>query len=338
MLRRFESYGFAPNASAAAQDDLARVLRHAGTYVPEVLDAAVGRNRSDVAVDLVWEHAYASPDAYARYMCHPFHICVLDRYLLPENPECITASRRELQLGLLGYEVDGAPFRAASGVRRVVAMRAEPDAARDVVDAFVASLGARVGAVPGLTASVAAPNAMGLEWFPDGWTHVWEQAFVDEDAMRASSPDERALLARGPMGEWIDLWYEIDARTDDAVAVDGAVPDAATGSVVMIDTVDVAEADATAYVDAFERWYLPGARARGLALVGCWSTPRGIGEDVTVTTVFDVGTWADWERARNAAVRDPALGEWLAARRAVMRSGRRRFAYDTGSSRGGTPA
>ena len=60
--------------------------------------------------------------------------------------------------------------------------------------------------------------------------------------------------------------------------------------------------------------------------MGCWSTPADIGEAVTVTTVLDVGTWADWERARNAAVADPAAGEWIAYRRGVMRTGRRTFA------------
>lgn len=324
MLRRFESYGFAPGAPTAARDELARVLRGTGHVIPEVLDSAVGRNRSAVGVDLVWEHAYERPEAYARYMCHPFHICVLDRYLLPEHPECITASRRELQLGLLGYEVDDARFRAASGIRRLVALRIPTDAAPAAVAGFLASLDARVDAVAGRTVSVAAPNSMGLEWFPDGWTHVWEQAFVDEDAMQAALPDEAARLAAGPVGEWVDLWYPIEA--DDGSAVPVAERDWPPGPVVMIDTVEVAETDAAAYVDAFERWYLPGATARGMELLGCWSTPAGLGEDVTVTTVFAVGTWADWERARNAAVLDPDLGSWLAARRAVMRSGRRRFA------------
>ena len=62
-------------------------------------------------MDLIWEHAYEDADAYAWYMRQPYHICILDRYLLPEAPECITASRRELKLGLMGYEIDGAPFR-----------------------------------------------------------------------------------------------------------------------------------------------------------------------------------------------------------------------------------
>ncbi|MFA5884394.1 MAG: NIPSNAP family protein [Acidimicrobiia bacterium] len=324
MLRRFETYGFAPHATPELRDELARVLRRTGLYVPEVLDSAVGRNRSAAGVDLVWEHAYEHPASYAHYMCHPFHICVLDRYLLPENPECITASRRELRLGLLGYEIDGAPFRVDGGVRRIVAMRTATDAAPDAVAALLAEMNARVGAVPEVLASVAAENTMGLEWFPDGWTHVWEQAFADEAAMQRVAEHDAALLAASPMGEWVDVWYEIDAEPAGADPdVDLAPPP--PGPVYMVDAVDVAPSDADRYVDAFERLYLPGARQRGMSLAACWHSPRTIGEDVTVFVVFDVGTWAEWEQARNAAVVDPAMPEWLAARREMMRRGTRRF-------------
>lgn len=328
MLRRFESYGFAPHATPELQAELARVLRETGAFIPEVLDSAIGRNRSAAAVDLVWEHAYERPDAYARYMWHPFHICVLDRYLLPENPECITSSRRELQLGLFGYEVDGAPFRATTGVRRVVAMKVGAAAVPAEVDGFLARLNARAEEVDGVDVSVAAPNTMGLEWFPDGWTHVWEQAFPDEDAMHESLDEESRWLESGPMAEWIDLWYEIDAA---AAAVSAfadeppAAPEPVDGPWFVVDVVDVAEADAARYLDAFERLYLPGARRRGAELVARWQTPAGLGEGITVTTVCSVGTWTDWERMRNAAVGDPAVDEWIAARRAVMRAGRRSF-------------
>jgi len=212
MLRRLETYGFHPSTTPEQIDELARVLRRTGWFIPEVLDSAVGRNRSDAGVDLVWEHAYESPDAYARYMCNPYHICILDRYLLPEAPECITASRRELMLGLMGYEIDGAPFRRDGGIRRIVALKADGDAPD--FDAFAAELEAR----PGLAVSVVAPNIMGLEWFPTGWTHLWEQAFDDDAAMQAAIADEADLLERGPVAEWIDIHYVIDREDAPAEA------------------------------------------------------------------------------------------------------------------------
>ena len=327
MLRRFETYGFAAHATPETQAELARVLRRTGTYIPEVLDSAVGRNRSATAVDLVWEHAYEHPDAYARYMCHPFHICILDRHLLPENPECITASRRELQLGLLGYEVAGAPFRWEHGVRRVVAMKTAPGADAAAVASLLAELNARVGAVPEVRVSVAAENTMGLEWFPDGWTHVWEQAFDDEAAMLRVAEHDAALLGASPMGEWLDVWYEIEREPTGAAAVSDARAFARTGSTLLhlVETVVVAPEDTEAYLEAFERLYLPGARQRGMNLLSCTHTPRGIGEDVRVMVVFAIGGWADWEQARNTAVVDPAMPEWLAARRALVKEGSRHF-------------
>lgn len=206
MLRRFESYTFAPGTTDAEIDALAAVLRRTGVFIPEVLDSAVGRNRSGCGVDLVWEHAYATPESYARYMCHPFHICVLDRFLLPEAPECITASRPELQAGLFGYEVDDHPFRVEAGVRRIVLLQV----AKAGADSFLDRLRARPDDVPDLWASVVAANTMGLEWIPDGWTHVWEQAYADAEAMRRAVADEAAVLAAGPVTASLDLWYEIE--------------------------------------------------------------------------------------------------------------------------------
>lgn len=208
-LRRFETYGFAERTGPAEVATLARVLTQVGRFIPEVLDSAVGRNRSAVGVDFVWEHAFEGPDAYARYMRHPYHICVLDRYLLPESPECITASRRDLQLGLLGYEIEGAAFRRTGGIRRIVVMKVAPGTAPGVLDGFLAGL--RAGPLPGLRVSIAEANTMGLEWFPDGWTHVWEQAYDDEASMRRAMEAERAVLDAGPLVGWADIWYEIEA-------------------------------------------------------------------------------------------------------------------------------
>jgi hypothetical protein len=93
----------------------------------------------------------------------------------------------------------------------------------------------------------------------------------------------------------------------------------------LVDTVDLAAADLEAYLAAFAECYLPGATERGLELVGCWHTPTDIGELVTVTTVFSVGSWEEWERIRNAGVRDPMMSTWVDRRRALMVNGSRRF-------------
>jgi len=212
VLRRFEMYGFRETTAPEQVAELARVLRRTSQFIPEVLHNAVGRNESEADVELVWEQAYEGPEAYARYMCHPYHICMLDRYLLPECPECITASRPQSQLGLLGYEIDGAPFQRDGGIRRLVAMKAAPDVDDDAWSAFASALTDRPTHTPDLRVSIVAPNTMGLEWVPDGWTHLWEQAYDDEPAMRRALTDEAAVLDAGPIESWVDVHYRMETE------------------------------------------------------------------------------------------------------------------------------
>jgi NIPSNAP len=96
----------------------------------------------------------------------------------------------------------------------------------------------------------------------------------------------------------------------------------------LVDTVDVRFEDLDAYLVAFAECYLPGATERGMELVGCWHTPREIGEVVTVTVVFRMESWEAWERIRNAGVGDPQMATWIHRRRELMLSGTRRFYED----------
>lgn len=93
----------------------------------------------------------------------------------------------------------------------------------------------------------------------------------------------------------------------------------------LVDTVEVQPDDLEAYLAAFAECYLPGATDRGMELVACWHTPTDIGEIVTVTVVFRMESWEEWERIRNAGVRDPRMGEWIDRRRELMVTGTRRF-------------
>ena len=95
--------------------------------------------------------------------------------------------------------------------------------------------------------------------------------------------------------------------------------------IFLVESVDVRPADTDAYLDAFETHYLPGALERGMDLVGCWHTPKHIGEDVTVTVIFRLPGWAEWEQIRNAAVSDPGVANWVEARRGLMLRGSRKF-------------
>jgi hypothetical protein len=191
VLRRFELYSLTrprPPGSAALEE----ACRSCGDFVPEVLFSRVGRNRSDAPVDLVWEHAFDSADAYRGYMVHPFHAAVLDRYLLHDSPERVVTDN-DLGAGLVGYHCDGPVFDMDGGIRRLVLLRLDRDAPPDAVHRLTDSLGQAPAHIDAMVVSVMAANSLGQAWFdavtPVGgrprWTHLWEQGFVSTDAFEA---------------------------------------------------------------------------------------------------------------------------------------------------------
>jgi hypothetical protein len=185
VLRRYEMYSISPDAPPTAVRRLADAFLRCGSFIPEVLDSAIGTNLSEAPVRLVWEHAYESPGAYQRYMVHPFHACVLDRSLLADSPERIV-SDNDLAAGLVGYAIDGPAYRMPAGsVRRLVLLDLEPGT-------DVGAL-ARQAREEGLPVSILAENTMGPAWMdgvtpitgPPAWGHLWEQGFADLPALDA---------------------------------------------------------------------------------------------------------------------------------------------------------
>jgi hypothetical protein len=210
VLRRFEAYAVAPGAPRHGVDRLEAACRRCGSHIPEVLDSAVGWNLSEAPVQLVWEHAYASPEAYRRYMVHPFHATVLDRYVLQDSPERVVADDT-MGAGLVGYECPGAHYRMDGGVRRLVLLRLDSTATAATADAAagdaVAQLGEELASVPAtvpeMVVSVFGANTMGPAWFdgvtpvsgPPRWTHLWEQGFESLTALASYRRGGSAMAA-----------------------------------------------------------------------------------------------------------------------------------------------
>jgi len=192
MLRRFEVYALSPDAPAERVRDLEEACRRCGRFIPEVLDCAVGQNLSDAPVQLVWEHAYAPPEAYRRYMVHPYHAVVVDRYLLPDAPGRIVIDGPS-GAGLYGYACDTPSYRMRSGVRRLVLLRVGSESSGAEVSKLREELEGAPEVVPDMVVSVLAANTMGSAWFdgvtpvmgPPRWTHLWEQGFRSLDALEA---------------------------------------------------------------------------------------------------------------------------------------------------------
>jgi hypothetical protein len=228
MIRRFEIYSVDPQSSAQSVSALETACRRCGQFIPDVLHDAVGWNRSEAPVDLVWEHAFDSPAAYRRYMVHPYHAAVLDRYILHDSPERVVTDN-DLGAGLVGYACDGPVFAMTAGVRRLVLLRVDRNASPDAVARLVATLTNAPGEAGELVLSVVGANTLGSAWFdavtsvagPPRWTHLWEQGFVTIAALDAylDGPSSAAAAERrqwqgamdGIVARAISVHYEIDA-------------------------------------------------------------------------------------------------------------------------------
>jgi hypothetical protein len=318
-------YGFAEGVTEAQIDGLAAILRGCGRYIPEVLDSAVGRNGSDTDVTLVWEHAYESTAAYERYMRHPYHISVLDRYLLPDSPELMIAGSAKLGLGLLGYEIEDASFRRTSGIRRLVAFKFLPGSSEQQIESAIGRLRDSGEDLPGLELSIVARNSMGLQWFPDGWSHLWEQAYGDETAMARGVEREAGLLGP-PISSWVSVHYRLDpARPDERPRPGARTDEGHSKPVYLVEQVELRPGDAAAYMEALEELYLPIIRSLGMDLTNCWHSPLAIGEDVSVMTTVRIEDWGQWDELRGRLVMSPGMAGWITRKRGLVRRGRRTF-------------
>lgn len=213
MIRRFETYTFLDGTSEALRRQLAGILDAAGEHIEEIRNNAVGWNRSPDPVELVWEHAYESVDAYRRYMVHPYHAEMIDRHILVDSPERVVEP--VTGAGLFGYHCGDASFVLESGARRVSLLKTAEPVTGSAPDGLVDRL-ARLTADAGGTLSVVGTNTLANAWFdgvtslssrPPKWSLVWEQGFGDLDALERFVAGTPELPA--PIVGWTDLRYEV---------------------------------------------------------------------------------------------------------------------------------
>jgi len=212
MLRRFEIYPIDPRASIEGRQAMNAGIRDCGKYIPELLDSAIGHAESDSQLDFVWEHAYESPASYRRYMAHPYHAAVLDRFLLSDSPERIIMDD-DSGLGLAGYTCEPGEYLLPGGAaRRLVALRLKEGSEEDF-----ARIAAEEAQRAGMLISVFKPNSFATRWF-DGETdmgfespisHLWEQGFSTMEAARAYQPRWREM-ASGNVENAVELLYEVE--------------------------------------------------------------------------------------------------------------------------------
>jgi hypothetical protein len=229
VIRRFEIYGVGPDTAGSGVAALENACRRCGEFIPEVLHSRVGRDSTGPGTRLVWEHAFASPEAYRRYMVHPYHADVLDRYILNDSPERVVVDDG-LGAGLVGYFCDGPVFELSAGVRRLVLLRLDRSASPAEIHRLTQTVADGPADDGRLILSVVGVNTLGAAWFDavtpitgrPRWTHLWEQGFENLDALDAyrDGPSPLAEAERRGFVGWnndiiasaASLHYAIDDR------------------------------------------------------------------------------------------------------------------------------
>lgn len=204
MLRRFEIYKVRHDAPQGTVARMERSMRECGRFIPEVLHSVVGRNLSQADAQVIWEHAYESPEAYDRYMEHPYHANILDRYLLHDSPERITEDNG-LACGLVGYEIAKPDYYMNRGVRRLVLLGVREGAPKSAIRQLEERLRAAREEAPQMTLSVVAENSMGRAWRPSIWSHLWEQGFESLAALRQYLWSDSPLARAERSGWWGEM-------------------------------------------------------------------------------------------------------------------------------------
>jgi len=231
VLRRLELYSIRTDAPRRRVKALETACARCGRFIPEVLHSRVGWNLSDAPVQLVWEHAFVSADAYQKYMVHHYHAGVLDRYLLHDSPERVVIDN-DLGAGLVGYECDGPVFDMSTGVRRLVLLRVDRRATPTAISRLTETLSQGPTDDDRMKLSVVGANTLGAAWF-DGvtpvagrprWTHVWEQGFLDPDGLEAYR-DGPSVLAGAERRGW-EGWMNgiVEGAVSLHYPIDGVAP------------------------------------------------------------------------------------------------------------------
>jgi hypothetical protein len=228
VLRRFEIYSLAKDAPRDRVQRLEDACRTCAQFIPEVNHSVVGKDLSKQRIDLIWEHSYDSPEAYQRYMVHPYHANVLDRYLLNDSPERVVTNSPLGDGVLVGYTCEDPVYYMKQGVRKLVLFSLSGPEAESKGAGFIHALRKLADTEPGVLLSVVEPNTMGVAWFdgvtpilpPSRWTHIWELGFESLDAydryQRSDSAPARSERdgwtgeGKGVVSQAVELYYLVE--------------------------------------------------------------------------------------------------------------------------------
>jgi hypothetical protein len=104
-----------------------------------------------------------------------------------------------------------------------------------------------------------------------------------------------------------------------------------TGPITLVEQIDVEAGCRAAYLDLFERDYLPLAIERGMHLVGIWQSAPEAGPDEEIVVVWLIeGGWREWDVIRAKVIADPRVHAWYGEIAGFVKDVRRRLLEPVG--------
>ncbi|MET0710900.1 MAG: hypothetical protein ABWZ30_00135 [Jiangellaceae bacterium] len=320
MIRRFYVLPLERAVPEAKIEEMVAALTAADHLIPGLDDSFAAIDQDSRTV--VWEMTFRDEETYTgSYMVHPFHAATIDNYLLGDSPERITHD-----FAAMRYRVpEGAP-RPARGIRRILLMNIADGADLQALEEL---------AVRGdhMLTSVLAPDDIG--WLSSKgrggltWTHIWEQAFADLEALDhyLASPDGVAGSDRDGLRR-----LGVDVRSLKVLTYPFALEPAPAGPVTLDDrpflytiTARVANDDVETYLGLLEQEYDVVLARAGATLQSRWRTLEGGYLDVEVHSTWQLSSLAAFKELRTVMLDDPSWIRFVLRAMPLVHGGTRRF-------------
>lgn len=320
MIRRFYVLPLRPTVTPAQVDDLLAALRATDAYIPGLLDSSAGLDASCRTV--VWENLFVDEAAYAGpYMVHPYHAATLDDYVMADSPLCLTQD-----ICATRYHLAGERSELRTGIRRLVLVNLADGADPAPLEGLAAP-------GPDVATSVLGRDDVG--WVSAKgrpWTHIWEQAFTDADALDRylRTPDGVASSSLEGLTRWgVDassakvLTFPFDIKPPREQTPADPPPDDVPLRYTI--TARLRPGDVDTYVDLLERLYDPVVAASGGHLVQRWRTIEQAYLEAEVHSTWHLDSFAAFSQFRINTYADPSWNRFVSEAMPLVRSGTRRF-------------
>jgi hypothetical protein len=171
MIRRFYILPLKPGVGDGEVEEFINALSATDRFIPGLLDSSAGLDFDSRTV--LWENSFVDEATYSGpYMAHPYHAATIDSYVMADSPGCLTHDTFTVR-----YRSPAGTPRLQAGVRRLVLMNLAEGADASPIEALAAD-------AAGMATSALRPDDIG--WVSAkgrAWSHVWEQGFVDRQAL-----------------------------------------------------------------------------------------------------------------------------------------------------------